>query len=95
MLLDSQHLHSFEMSVLRLAAWLVLLMLIFLPLERLLAVRPKKFFGKGLGRAAIDREAGAFDHRTYRPLLIQGKTVCVVGAGGIGLEVGQIGRAHV
>jgi sterol desaturase/sphingolipid hydroxylase (fatty acid hydroxylase superfamily) len=50
LLLDSQHLHSFEMSVLRLAAWLVLLMLIFLPLERLLAVRPKKFFGKGLGR---------------------------------------------
>src|SRR5271168_5153305 len=48
------------------------------------------YFGKGLGRAAIDREAGAFDHRTYRPLLIQGKTVCVVGAGGIGLEVGRL-----
>ena len=50
MLLDSHHLQSFEMNVLRLAAWLVLLALIFLPLERLLAVRPKKFFGKGLGR---------------------------------------------
>ena len=49
MLLDSQHLHSFEISVLRLAAWLVLLALIFLPLEHLLAVRPRKFFVRGLG----------------------------------------------
>ena len=48
MLLDSQHLHSFEMSVLRLAAWLVLLVLIFLPLEHLLAVRPKRFFVRSL-----------------------------------------------
>jgi len=47
-------------------------------------------FAKGLNRAALDREAGAFDHRVYRPLLIQGKTVCVVGAGGIGLEVGRL-----
>ena len=47
-------------------------------------------FAKGFNRAAIDREAGAFDHRTYRPLLIQGKTVCVVGAGGIGREVGRL-----
>jgi glyoxylate/hydroxypyruvate reductase A len=47
-------------------------------------------FAKGLNRAAIDREAGAFDHRAYRPLLVQGKTVCVVGAGGIGLEVGRL-----
>ena len=50
MLLDSQHLHSFEMSVLRLAAWLVLLALIFLPLEHLLALRPKRVFARGLGR---------------------------------------------
>jgi len=47
-------------------------------------------FAKGFNRAAIDREAGAFDHRAYRPLLIQGKTVCVVGAGGIGREVGRL-----
>jgi phosphoglycerate dehydrogenase-like enzyme len=38
----------------------------------------------------IDREAGAFDHRAYRPLLVQGKTACVVGAGGIGSEVGRL-----
>jgi phosphoglycerate dehydrogenase-like enzyme len=47
-------------------------------------------FAKSLNRAAIDREAGAFGHRAYRPLLIQGKTACVVGAGGIGLEVGRL-----
>ncbi|MGO8920368.1 MAG: D-2-hydroxyacid dehydrogenase [Stellaceae bacterium] len=45
---------------------------------------------KGLHRAAIDRDAAAFDHRGYRPLLLDGKTVCVVGAGGIGLEVGRL-----
>lgn len=47
-------------------------------------------FAMGLNRAAIDRASGAFDHRTYRPLLIEGKTVCVVGAGGIGREVGRL-----
>jgi phosphoglycerate dehydrogenase-like enzyme len=47
-------------------------------------------FAKSLDRAAIDRAAGAFDHRAYRQLLIEGKTVCVVGAGGIGLEVGRL-----
>jgi CheY-like chemotaxis protein len=41
-------------------------------------------FAMGFNRAVIDREAGAFDHRAYRPLLVQGKTACVVGAGGIG-----------
>ena len=33
---------------------------------------------------------GVFDHRAYRPLLLEGKTACVVGAGGIGLEVGRL-----
>jgi phosphoglycerate dehydrogenase-like enzyme len=47
-------------------------------------------FAKGLHRAAIDRDAGAFSPRAYRPLLLQGKTACVVGAGGIGLEVGRL-----
>ena len=47
-------------------------------------------FAMGFHRAAIDREAGAFDHRAYRPLLVHGKTVCVVGAGGIGSEVGRL-----
>jgi phosphoglycerate dehydrogenase-like enzyme len=47
-------------------------------------------FAKGLHRATVDRDAGAFDHRAYRPLLLHGKTVCVVGAGGIGREVGRL-----
>ena len=48
-------------------------------------------FAKGLDRAA--RERDTFDHRAYRPLLIEGKTLCVVGAGGIGREVGRLGAA--
>jgi glyoxylate/hydroxypyruvate reductase len=48
------------------------------------------YFAKDLPRAAGDREAGAFDHRAYRPLLIEGKTACVVGAGGIGRDVGKL-----
>ena len=47
-------------------------------------------FAKDLPRAIKDRATGAFDHRAYRPLLIEGKTACVVGAGGIGLEVGRL-----
>ncbi|MBV9827014.1 MAG: D-2-hydroxyacid dehydrogenase [Alphaproteobacteria bacterium] len=47
-------------------------------------------FAMGLHRAAIDREAGRFDHRAYRSWLLQGKTVCVIGAGGIGQEVGRL-----
>jgi phosphoglycerate dehydrogenase-like enzyme len=47
-------------------------------------------FAKGLQRSAIDRAAGEFNHRAYRPLLLEGKTACIVGAGGIGLEVGRL-----
>src|SRR5919112_210249 len=47
-------------------------------------------FSKSLHRAVVDRAAGAFDPRAYRPLLLQGKTACVVGAGGIGIEVGRL-----
>ncbi|MBI3515965.1 MAG: D-2-hydroxyacid dehydrogenase [Proteobacteria bacterium] len=47
-------------------------------------------FAKGLQRVALERDAGAFDHRAYRPLLIDGKTACVVGAGGIGRDVGRL-----
>jgi phosphoglycerate dehydrogenase-like enzyme len=47
-------------------------------------------FAKQLDRAVIDRVAGAFAPREYRPLLLEGKTVCVVGVGGIGREVGRL-----
>jgi len=45
---------------------------------------------KGLHRAALDRAAGIFAARAYRPLLLDGKTACIVGAGGIGGEVGRL-----
>ena len=47
-------------------------------------------FAKGFARAAMDRDIAAFSPRAYRPLLLDGKTACVVGAGGIGLEVGRL-----
>jgi len=47
-------------------------------------------FAKGFHRAGVDREQKAFDYRAYRPLLLEGKTACVVGAGGIGLEIGRL-----
>jgi glyoxylate/hydroxypyruvate reductase A len=48
------------------------------------------YFAKSLHRVALDRDAGSFDHRAYRSLLIEGKTACVVGAGGIGRDVGRL-----
>jgi phosphoglycerate dehydrogenase-like enzyme len=48
------------------------------------------YFARGLHRALRDREAGVFEPRAYRPLLLEGKTALVVGAGGIGCEVGRL-----
>jgi phosphoglycerate dehydrogenase-like enzyme len=45
---------------------------------------------KSFHRIPIEREAAAFNARAYRPWLLLDKTVCVVGAGGIGLEVGRL-----
>src|SRR5436309_10403190 len=45
---------------------------------------------KSFHRIALERDAAAFDARSYRPWLLEGKNVCVVGAGGIGLEVGRL-----
>ena len=47
-------------------------------------------FSKGLHRAVIDSGASVFDHRAYRPLLLEGKIACVVGVGGIGRDVGRL-----
>ena len=54
------------------------------------AVAGMLHFAKSLDRASHDRDAGAFDHAAYRPLLLRDKTACVVGAGGIGREVGRL-----
>ena len=48
------------------------------------------YFARGLHHASHDRQRHRFDHLPYRPLLLQGKTVCVVGAGGIGQEAGRL-----
>ncbi len=45
---------------------------------------------KGFHRASLDRDHGQFSARSYKPLLLEGKTACVVGAGGIGSEVGRL-----
>jgi phosphoglycerate dehydrogenase-like enzyme len=47
-------------------------------------------FTRGFYRASHDRQQHQFDHRAYRPLLLEGKTLCVVGTGGIGQAVGQL-----
>lgn len=54
------------------------------------AVAGMLHLAKGLHRAAVDRDAGGFDARAYRPMLLDGKTACVVGAGGIGQAVGRL-----
>jgi len=47
-------------------------------------------FARGLHRAYRDRQQHQFDFRSYRPVLLHSKTVCVVGAGGIGQEVSKV-----
>jgi sterol desaturase/sphingolipid hydroxylase (fatty acid hydroxylase superfamily) len=47
-LLDQPQLMMFAREVVRTALWLVLIVVIFVPLERLFAVRPQKFFRKAL-----------------------------------------------
>jgi glyoxylate/hydroxypyruvate reductase len=54
------------------------------------AITGMLYFAMGFNQAETDRVAGSFGHRGYRPWLIQGKTACVIGAGGIGLEVGRL-----
>jgi len=47
-------------------------------------------FARGLHQAYHDRERHRSDRHSYRPVTIEGKTACVVGAGGIGQEVGRL-----
>jgi phosphoglycerate dehydrogenase-like enzyme len=47
-------------------------------------------FARGLHRAYRDRQRQQFEHRSYQPITIEGKTVCVIGAGGIGQAVGRL-----
>ena len=47
-------------------------------------------FTRGLHMAYRDRQRHLFDHRKYNCISLEGKTVCVVGAGGIGTEVAKL-----
>jgi phosphoglycerate dehydrogenase-like enzyme len=47
-------------------------------------------FARGLHLSYRDRIRRRFDHRTYDPVIVRDKTVCVVGTGGIGQEVGKL-----
>jgi phosphoglycerate dehydrogenase-like enzyme len=48
------------------------------------------YFARGLHRAGRDQQRHQFDHGRYAPATIERKTLCVVGAGGIGQEVGRL-----
>lgn len=47
-------------------------------------------FAKSMDTAVRERDASRFTHRAYRPLLLAGKTVCVIGTGGIGQDVAPL-----
>jgi phosphoglycerate dehydrogenase-like enzyme len=47
-------------------------------------------FSRGLHLSYRDQKRHRFDHQTYDPIILRGKTICVVGAGGIGEEVGAL-----
>jgi len=46
--MDQQHLQAFALSLIRLWVWLLLLAVVFLPLERLFAIQPRKILSKSL-----------------------------------------------
>ena len=47
-------------------------------------------FARGLQFSYRDQKRHHFDHRTYDPVIVRDKTLCVVGAGGIGQEVAKL-----
>ena len=47
-------------------------------------------FGRGLNLSYREKRAGRFDHRAYQPIIIRDKTLCIVGVGGIGQQVGEL-----
>ena len=51
------------------------------------------YFARGINRAWVDHQAGAFDRSQYAPVVLEGKTLCVTGAGGIGAEAGRLAAA--
>lgn len=50
-------------------------------------------FAKSLPQAFHDQAQQTFDRRQYRPILVQGKTLGIVGLGGIGSEAARLAKA--
>lgn len=50
-------------------------------------------FAKSLPQAFRDQNNQAFERREYRPILVQGKTVGIIGLGGIGCAVARLAKA--
>ena len=51
------------------------------------------YFAKGFDQAQLDLDQGAFDATKYAISSLHDKTLCVIGAGGIGRAVGRLGHA--
>jgi phosphoglycerate dehydrogenase-like enzyme len=47
-------------------------------------------FARGLHLSYRDKKRRRFSHQTYDPIIVRDKTICVVGAGGIGQEVARL-----
>jgi len=47
-------------------------------------------FARGLHLSYREKQRHRFEHQTYDPVIVRDKTVCVVGAGGIGQEVAKL-----
>ena len=54
------------------------------------AVAGLLYAARDFNQATVDRAAGAFNRAKYAPVLLAGKTVCIVGAGGIGIIAGKL-----
>jgi D-2-hydroxyacid dehydrogenase (NADP+) len=50
-------------------------------------------FAKSLPQAFRDQDRRTFDRRAYQPVLTHGKTLGIIGLGGIGSEVARLARA--
>ncbi|MFC1958274.1 D-2-hydroxyacid dehydrogenase, partial [Chloroflexota bacterium] len=50
-------------------------------------------FSKGLPQTFVDKQRRQMDRKDYNPLFVEGKTMCIVGLGGIGREVARLAKA--
>lgn len=47
-------------------------------------------FTRGFHLSYLEKREGRFDHRAYNAIIARDKTVCIIGAGGIGREIGKL-----